>query len=222
MRELSVFDIIGPSMIGPSSSHTAGALRIARMARTMIHGRLLRARFTLYGSFARTVYGHGTDRALAAGILGYRSDDPRIRYSLEQADEAGIALDFILDPDTPVQHPNTVDIRLEEEEGRVITVRGESIGGGTAAICQLNGVDVDFTGEYCTVVIEHRDERGVLAYITGVLSDCGINIARAKLFRQSKGELAYTIIEADEIISETVVAQIRKPHNIYDATLIAF
>jgi len=222
MRELSVFDIIGPSMIGPSSSHTAGALRIALMARTMIHGRLRSAHFILYGSFASTGQGHGTDRALAAGILGYKPHDPRIRHSLEKAAESGITLDFVNDTDRSDLHPNTVDIRLEDEGGGVVTVRGESIGGGAAVIRMLNCVEVDFTGEYSTIVVEHRDERGVLAYITGVLSDCGINIARAKLFRQSKGELAYTIIEADEVISDTVIERIRKPDNIYDATLIAF
>jgi len=220
MKELSVFDIIGPCMIGPSSSHTAGALKISLLAGKMVKGNIKKAVFELYGSFARTYKGHGTDRALVAGVLGYKTDDVRIKDSFQFAEEQGIQFEFIVNGKVKMPHPNTVDIRLEDHNGKKVAVRGESIGGGAAKITRINGVDVSFSGEYSTIVIEQKDEKGVLAYITKCFSDFDINIAFSKLFREAKGEKAYTIIETDEKIPEDVVYVIEDFHSIQSATLI--
>ncbi len=220
MKELSVFDIIGPCMIGPSSSHTAGALRIALLARKMVKGEIRRVTFTLYGSFSRTYHGHGTDRALVAGILGFQTEDSRIKNSFSEAEQAGLEYEFVIDPDTKMPHPNTVDIRLESSNGTHAVVRGESVGGGEAVITALNGVDVSFNGEYSTIVIEQKDERGVLAYITRCLSDSGVNIAFSKLFREERGKTAYTIIEADNEITEEMVEKLEQYPSIRNAVLI--
>lgn len=220
MKELSVFDIIGPCMIGPSSSHTAGALKIALLAGKMVKGHIKKATFELYGSFARTYEGHGTDRALVAGILGFNTEDERIRDSFQHAKDRKIDFEFIINDKVKMPHPNTVDIRLEDNIGKIITIRGESIGGGAASISQINGIDVSFSGEYSTIVIEHKDEKGVLAYITKCFSDFDINIAFSKLFREEKGKKAYTIIETDELIQEDIVAEIESYGSILNATLI--
>ncbi|MGL5433988.1 MAG: L-serine ammonia-lyase, iron-sulfur-dependent subunit beta [Lachnospiraceae bacterium] len=219
MKELSVFDIIGPCMIGPSSSHTAGALRIALLARKMVKGEIRRVTFTLYGSFSRTYHGHGTDRALVAGILGFQTEDARIKDSFSEAEKAGLNYEFVIDQETKMPHPNTVDILLESSINRAL-VRGESVGGGEAVITSINGVEVSFNGEYSTIVIEQKDERGVLAYITRCLSDYGVNIAFSKLFREERGKSAYTIIEADNEITEEMVRKLEQYPSIRSAVLI--
>ena len=220
MKELSVFDIIGPCMIGPSSSHTAGALRIALLARNLVKDEVKRVTFTLYGSFSRTYHGHGTDRALVAGILGFQTEDSRLRDSFQYAEEAGIEYEFVIDKETKTTHPNTVDIVLEDRSGHTARVRGESIGGGAAVITKINGIEVSFSGEYSTIVIEQKDECGVLAYIAGCLSERSINIAFTKMFREEKGETAYTIIEADQEIPKDVVEALEEYHSIRNAVLI--
>lgn len=220
MKELSVFDIIGPNMIGPSSSHTAGALKIALLAGKMVKEKIKSVTFILYGSFARTYHGHGTDKALVAGILGFGTEDYRIRDSFDYAQKQGIEVKFLTDFEVKDVHPNTADIIIEDVQGKKVMVRGESIGGGAAVIRKINGIDVKFTGEYSTIVIEQKDEKGVLAYITKCLSEYDINIAFTKLFREQKGEIAYTIIEADQSISEEVIQLIEKSDSIIDATLI--
>lgn len=220
MKNLSVFDIIGPCMIGPSSSHTAGALRIALMARKLVKHSVRTADFILYGSFSRTYHGHGTDRALVGGILGFQTDDIRIKDSFHYAAEAGLDYTFQPDTETRTTHPNTVDVRLTDEQGNCAEVRGESIGGGTAIITRINDIDVHFTGEYSTIVIEHRDECGVLSFITRVLSEHGINIAFSKLFREEKGKMAYTVIEADERITPDITADLEKSRSIRNALVI--
>lgn len=220
MKELSVFDIIGPCMIGPSSSHTAGALRIALMAGKMVKGEIGRVTFILYGSFAQTYRGHGTDRALVAGIMGFQTEDARIKNSFAYAEEAGIHYEFKVDKETRMPHPNTVDVLLESRSGSHAAVRGESIGGGEAVITAINGVEVSFNGEYSTIVIEHKDECGVLAYITGCLSNYGVNIAFSKMFREERGKTSYTIIEADSDITEEMAAKLEEYPTIRNAILI--
>ncbi len=220
MKDFSIFDIIGPNMIGPSSSHTAGALRIAQLARGMISGEIVRADFTLYGSFARTYRGHGTDRALIAGVLGFGTEDSRIRDSFHWAEEMGLAWNFIVDTQNKDCHPNTVDILLQNREGERTLVTGVSIGGGAAVIKRINGVDIDLTGEYHTILVRQLDTPGVVAAITSALSDHHINIAFMRLYRESRGSLAYTIIEADEAIPAGAVAQIQSHPSIQSALLI--
>ena len=151
MSFISVFDVMGPNMIGPSSSHTAGAARISYLAQKMIEGPLKRADFILYGSFAKTYHGHGTDRALLGGIMGFSTDDMRIRNSFDIAHEKGLKFSFTPNEQETDIHPNTVDICMENEKGQKMTVRGESLGGGKVRIVDINHVQVDFTGEYMQV-----------------------------------------------------------------------
>ncbi|NMB43404.1 MAG: L-serine ammonia-lyase, iron-sulfur-dependent, subunit beta [Clostridiales bacterium] len=220
MKTISVFDIIGPNMIGPSSSHTAGALRIAHLARNMVKDEVTNVEFVLYGSFAQTYKGHGTDKALVAGILGFDTEDYRIKDSLLIAQEAGLKYSFEPNTTEKVDHPNTVNIVLHDINGETTQVKGISIGGGRAIIKEINGVEINFSGEYHTVIIYHKDLPGVVANITRILSDHNINIAFMKLYRETKGSIAYSIIEADEPINEEAVNKIESLPNVAKAMLI--
>lgn len=213
MAFISVFDVLGPNMIGPSSSHTAGACVIANLAQRMISGSLSRVVFTLYGSFAKTYRGHGTDRALLGGIMGFSTDDIRIRDSFQIADEQGLVYRFDTNTEELELHPNTVDIHMTNADGVQMHVRGESLGGGKVRIVQINHVAVDFTGEYSAVILIHQDRPGVAAHITRCLSDRNVNIAFMRLFRESKGKTAYTIVESDGQLPEDVAQELREnPH----------
>ncbi|WP_297211680.1 L-serine ammonia-lyase, iron-sulfur-dependent subunit beta [uncultured Flavonifractor sp.] len=220
MPFISVFDVLGPNMIGPSSSHTAGAAVIAGLARKLIAPPLTSVRFTLYGSFAKTYRGHGTDRALLGGILGFATDDIRIRDSFRIAGERGLAFAFAADEAETELHPNTVDIRMENAAGQVMTVRGVSLGGGKVKIVRINGVEVDFTGEYSALIVIHRDTPGVVAHITRVLSDHHVNIAFMRLFREARGHTAYSIIESDGTLPDGIPGQLRGNPNIQDVMLV--
>ena len=189
MSFISVFDVMGPNMIGPSSSHTAGAARIAFLAQKMITGPLKRIEFILYGSFAKTYQGHGTDRALLGGIMGFSTDDMRIRNSFEIATEKG--LEYVFTPN-----------------------------GGKVRISQINQVDVDFTGEYSAAIVIQKDVPGVVAYITKCLSDRQVNIAFMRLFRESKGHTAYTIVESDGILPEDIADTIRQNKHVQDVMVV--
>lgn len=220
MKDFSLFDIIGPNMIGPSSSHTAGALRIAQLARGMIPAPITCADFTLYGSFARTYQGHGTDRALIAGILGFSTEDSRIRDSFRWAETLGLRYSFTLNTQDQPDHPNTARILLTNQQGETASVTGVSVGGGAALITRINDVEIDLTGDYHTILVRHQDTPGVVAAITRALAENRINIAFMRLYREARGSLAYTIIEADEAIPPDAVAQIHAHPSIRSALLI--
>jgi len=205
---IGIFDVIGPVMVGPSSSHTSGAATIAWMARQIFTGAPTHVTYTLYGSFADTYRGHGTDRALIGGMLGYKSDDMRIRNAYELARANGMAVEFKIDRETAVSHPNTVDIVMENKEGHSLLIRGESIGGGRVRIKRMNNIEVDFTGEYSTMIVGHKDVAGTVAFITKVLADHKINVATLKLFREEKGKNAFTVIESDGFIAEELKSEI--------------
>ena len=219
MNEIVTFDILGPNMIGPSSSHTAGALRIAFVAGRMVE-RAVSVKFVLYGSFARTYHGHGTDRALVGGILGYHPDDERIRDSFEHAKEAGLAFSFEENFTDKEIYPNTVDIYVTDKDGSVVSLRGKSIGGGNAVITRLNGVDVELTGNYCTLVVEHVDKKGTLAFVTTVLSAYDLNIGSLRLYRESKGKRAYAIIEVDTNVSNQVVSALKGVESVTNVLVV--
>ena len=220
MCPIGIFDIIGPNMIGPSSSHTAGALRIALLAGKLMPQGIQKAEFTLYGSFAHTYRGHGTDRALVAGILGFGTEDIRIRDSFRWAEERGLEYSFVLDTVTTDVHPNTVGIRLTDARGRSIHITGVSIGGGNVRLREIDGVEIDLSGDYDTVVVKQYDKPGVVAYITKTLSDCGVNIAFMRLYRESRGQMAYTIVEADQPIEEAIARRIEEYPDILAARRI--
>ena len=220
MSFISVFDVLGPNMIGPSSSHTAGAAVIAGLAQKMLAPPLTRVEFTLYGSFAKTYRGHGTDRALLGGILGFSTDDRNIRDSFEIARQRGLDFTFTPNETETDLHPNTVDIHMENAAGQTLLVRGASLGGGKVKIVRINGVEVDFTGEYSAVIAVHQDKPGVVAHITKVLSDRGVNLAFMRLFRESKGHKAYSIIESDGRLPEGITEELKTNPYIHDVMIV--
>ncbi len=217
---IGIFDVIGPVMVGPSSSHTSGAAAISWMARQIFTGTPSKVTFRLYGSFAETYRGHGTDRALIGGMLGYKSDDVRIRKAYAEARKNWLSVEFVVDKETAVSHPNTVDILMESDDGHKLLVRGESIGGGRVRIRKINDIEVDFTGEYSTMIIGHDDVRGTVAYITKCLADAGVNVATLKLFREEKGKNAVTVIETDGFVSDELKEQILAYETVTSVDLI--
>jgi len=220
MAFISVFDVLGPNMIGPSSSHTAGAAAIALLAYKMIRGPVRKVQFTLYGSFAKTYRGHGTDRALLGGIMGFETDDRRIRDSFSIADDRGLEYVFQINEQEEDIHPNTVDILMVSEQGDEMSVRGESLGGGKVRIVRINQVEVDFTGEYSAVIVIHQDKPGVVAHISRCLGEYQVNIAYMKLYREAKGATAYCIVEADERLPAKIVEQIEENKHVQEAILV--
>jgi len=220
METLGFKDILGPVMVGPSSSHTAGALRIARMARRLVGSQPVRVKFTLYMSFAHTGSGHGTDKALIAGMLDYDTDDLRIRDSYELAQQAGMDVEVVFDTKTETPHPNTVDIEAVDGAGRVLHMRGVSVGGGAVSIRNIDGIDVDITGEHTSLVTRQTDAKGVLAHIAGCLADANVNIATTRMFREQKGQTAYTVMEIDAPVHKEAREAILAHPGIHDVRVI--
>ena len=217
----SAFEVLGPVMVGPSSSHTAGALRCARVAASLAEGRIVRVRFTLWNSFAHTYHGHGTDRALVAGILGMDTDDERIRDAFDLAREAGLEFSFVEAPDDSSVHPNTVDIDMECEGGAGCQVRGESLGGGKMRISRIDGVGVDISGAYATLFVAHRDAPGLLASLTHLLAMAEVNIAFCRTYRTEQGGRAYSVFETDGAPDASVLPMIRRIRDVSFATFIS-
>ncbi len=196
MTGVGVFDIIGPVMIGPSSSHTAGAARIGRMARIILKDEVESAEITFYGSFAKSYLGHGTDKAIVAGILGCHADDPIIRDAFAIAKERGLKFSInTSDEETP--HPNTSKIVLTGKKGGKLKIVGVSLGGGKVSVVKINDFDVEVTGETYTLITVHHDEPGVVANVTAVLAKHQINISQMRVFRKAKHQDAVMIIDTD-------------------------
>ncbi len=209
MKDFSVFDIIGPRMVGPSSSHTAGAVRIGSVAHRLISGEHIKqADIILYGSFAETGYGHGTDRAVLAGILGIEPDDPRVRYSFLLAKSEGIEFS-VCRSEEDTNHPNTARIKVVSESGRSFSLLGASVGGGNIEIQEINGMQVSFTGDYPTLIMFYKDAPGAISSVTAILAEEQINVAFMKVFRNAKRMDACMVIETDAPIPDETVARIR-------------
>lgn len=208
MKNYSIFDILGPIMIGPSSSHTAGAERLGRAAKRIAGSGIKSVTFYLHGSFAKTQKGHGTDRALVAGILGMETYDERIKNSFDIAKEKGIAISFE-EVDLGDVHPNTVKILIHKEDDTNVEVIGSSIGGGSISIISIDGDAMEFSGEYPVIIIKHGDKRGILSKISFALAMGDINIAALKVDREMKGEVATTVVETDHDISKELVEELR-------------
>lgn len=209
MKEFSMFDVVGPNMIGPSSSHTAGACRIGKAAYKISGGNIKKVTFLLHGSFAKTYRGHGTDKALVGGILGFDPDDERIKNSFDLAKEKGIEYIF-QEENLGEVHSNTVKIIIEKNEDEKIELMGSSIGGGNIVVTEINGLKIEFTGEYDTLIISHVDKPGVIAKVTAVLALYDINIAFMRVYRHNKGENAFMVIETDDEIASEIVSYIKK------------
>jgi L-serine dehydratase len=208
-RQRSVFDIVGPIMIGPSSSHTAGAVRLGALASAIFGERPASARIILHGSFASTGRGHGTDLALVAGLLGLAPDDPRIPEAFELA-RAG-ALDVALsDEDLGEVHPNTAEFRLTAADGRTAVVRGSSLGGGDVVVTEIDGFDVEISGELPVLLVDHTDRPGEIAAVTTALGAVGVNIARMNVSREKRGARALMIIETDAPVDDATVDAIAR------------
>ena len=220
MKPLKLRDIIGPSMVGPSSSHTAGALRIASMVRDLLQCNPVKADFTLYGSFAQTGRGHGMDKALVAGMLGMHTDDLRIRNSFEAAREVGLEFSFKKDHAAKTPHPNTVDITAVGSNGSSVQARGVSIGGGAAKLTRIDGMDVEVTGEFDAMVVRQTDTAGNLAHVAGCLSAEGINIGSVFMHRKRKGGDSFTVFEVDEPIPQPVIDHILERPTVASIRLI--
>ena len=196
---INIFDMMGPVMVGPSSSHTAGAARIGNMGRTLLGEEVAYADIGLYGSFAETGFGHGTDRALLAGLLGMKPDDLRIPNAYEEANRAGMAYSFRT-VELRDAHPNTALLELTDKSGKKLTLQASSIGGGAIVVNKIDGIDVNFTGDFNTLIVRNQDESGSVAAITSILSQVHINVANMSVNRHRRGGDALMVIETDQHI----------------------
>lgn len=212
LKEYGVFDILGPIMIGPSSSHTAGATRLGKIARQIVGENFKKVTFLLHGSFAKTYKGHGTDRALVAGILGMDPSDERIRNSLEIAKEKKIEINFI-ETDLGYEHPNTVKIIFENKNKENFYIIGSSIGGGSILITNIDGTKVEFNGNLPTLILKYNDKKGSISKIGTILSSNDINIATMKVSRE--GQIATMVLEADSEIDENVLKEISSIEHVF-------
>ncbi|MEX2179077.1 MAG: L-serine ammonia-lyase, iron-sulfur-dependent subunit beta [Gemmatimonadaceae bacterium] len=195
---VSLLDIIGPVMVGPSSSHTAGACRLGLLARNLVDGTPQRARIELHGSFARTGEGHGTDKAIAGGLMGFRPDDERLRTALDIAEREGLAYTFEktkLGDET--LHPNSVRVTVERGDRQVVML-GSSLGAGRVLVSEIDGFPVEIHGAYHAIVLVAEDVKGSIARIAAILADDGLNIATLRLTRKERGGDAFMVIELDE------------------------
>ena len=197
MNTYGVFDILGPIMIGPSSSHTAGAARLGKVARAICGKPMKKVTFLLHGSFGKTYKGHGTDKALVAGILGMEPSDTHLRNSLEIAKEKNIEIEF-------------KEVDLGDAHGVFHEIVGSSIGGGSIKITEVNGSVVEFTGEYPTLIISHKDVPGAVSKVTAIVYEHNINIAFMKVFRTERGKAARMVFEMDSPITKDIIDEIKK------------
>lgn len=218
MKFRSVFDVIGPVMIGPSSSHTAGAARIGRMARTLFARKPQWAKVSLYGSFAKTYRGHGTDVAIVGGLLGFDTFDERIVNALSIAEEENMKVEIVAEEEE-VDHPNTAKIHLGDDQGS-LEMTGISIGGGNIEITEINGFKLRLTGAHPTLFVVHYDRFGVIAAVANLLAQHEINIGHMEVSRKEKGKEALMVIEVDSRIAENVLEDLKKLPNIISASKI--
>jgi L-serine dehydratase len=212
MEYISIFDIIGPVMIGPSSSHTAGAVRLGNLARKILGENPNKVSFTLYNSYAKTGKGHGTDKGLLAGILGLNVDDSRIKFAYEIAKENDLEYKFFY-KNSSSRHPNSVDIEFHTPSN--ITISGDSLGAGEVKITSINGFNVDLRGHLSTLLIVYKDIPGMIWRVTKLLQEKNINIASLKCDRNAKGADASMSICVDETLSNDIIEHLKKLPDVY-------
>lgn len=201
---MNIFDIIGPVMVGPSSSHTAGAVKIGYVSRKLLGEPLKEVRILLYGSFLATGRGHGTDRAIVAGLLGMLPDDDRVPYSMEEAEKQNVKVTFG-EATLKEAHPNSVVLQMKGKSGRELEVVAASLGGGRIKICMIDGLDANFTAEHPTLIVHNLDQPGHVAEVTSMLSHKAINIATMQLYRDGRGGNAVMILECDKEIPREAI-----------------
>ncbi|MDD2426653.1 MAG: L-serine ammonia-lyase, iron-sulfur-dependent subunit beta [Eubacteriales bacterium] len=210
----SLFDIIGPVMVGPSSSHTAGAVRIGLVARSIFGMTPEEVRIVLFGSFAHTYQGHGTDLALISGLLGLPTSSEKIRQAYDMAEEANMKV-TIETSDEPTEHANTVDLYLKSSGGHSLSLRGVSLGGGTIDITRIDGFDIHLSGENPAILVFYKDQPGIITQVTGVLSKADINISNMEVSRTAKGERALMLLATDGEIPPQAMEDIGRISQIY-------
>lgn len=215
----SIFDILGPVMVGPSSSHTAGAVRIGLLGARVLGQTPKKATIYFHGSFAATGKGHGTDRAIIAGLLGMKADDMRIPNSFELAKEAGMEF-CIQEKNIRNAHPNTAVLILEGESPKPLEIEAFSIGGGRIRVKKLDGVDVNFSGESNTLIVRNIDQPGHITQVASILSQKNINIATMQVFRNKRGGEAVMIVETDQIIPQNAIEWLETLDGIMKVTFI--
>ena len=201
---MNIFDIVGPVMVGPSSSHTAGAVKIGYVSRKLLGENIREVHILLYGSFLATGRGHGTDRAIVAGLLGMLPDDDRVPYSMEEAEKQNMKVTFG-EAVLKEAHPNTAVLQMKGESGRELEVVAASLGGGRSKICMIDGLDANFTAEHPTLIVHNQDQPGHVAEVTSMLSHKAINIATMQLYRDGRGGNAVMILECDKEIPEEAI-----------------
>lgn len=216
---MNLFDILGPVMVGPSSSHTAGAVRIGYVARHLLKDEPCEVKIGLYGFFAKTGKGHGTDRALIAGILDMHPDDMRIPESFELAEKAGMKFEFYTF-DMRNAHPNTALIDITGKNGRKLSVQASSLGGGRIMVNRLDGIDVNFSAEKPTLIVHNIDQPGHVAEVTSMLSHKCVNIATMQLFRDKRGGYAVMVIETDQSIPEEAIKWLEHLEGVIKVTYV--
>lgn len=214
-RTHSVFEVIGPIMIGPSSSHTAGAVRLGRLARAVFGEQPVSARIVLHGSFATTGRGHGTDLALVAGLLGFAPDDERIRTADVEARTAGMDVAFV-NQDLGEAHPNTARVTMTSATGRTGMVQGSSVGGADVVVTAIDDFDVHISGDLPVLVVGHQDQPGVIASVSATLARFGVNIASMEVSRERRGARALMVIETDEPVGDEAIAAVTVAEGVTD------
>ncbi|WP_432359410.1 L-serine ammonia-lyase, iron-sulfur-dependent subunit beta [Sporosarcina sp. UB5] len=219
MKYRSVFEIIGPVMIGPSSSHTAGAARIGRVARDLFGRQPEWARIHLYGSFAETYKGHGTDVAIIGGLLDYDTFDERIKTAFEDAAALGMTFEFIPEEEE-ADHPNTAKVVIGDSQGEMELV-GISIGGGTMEVTELNGFPLRLSGHFPALLVVHDDRSGVIANVSNAIASQGMNIAHMEVGRKEKGKMALMVIEVDQMFDETLINELKSLPNVTQVSTLA-
>lgn len=219
MKFKSVFDIIGPVMVGPSSSHTAGAARIGRVARSFFGRQPKKAVITFYGSFAKTYKGHGSDVATVAGILGFDTFDLRLKDSLQIAKDINIEI-VLQTSDELTDHPNTSRIHLSDDAGTLEMV-GISIGGGKIEIIEVNHFPLKLSGNAPTIMVLHEDRYGMIAGVSNILTKYEMNIGHMELSRRERGREALMVIEVDSVITPKLVEEIEQMPHILQVLVLA-
>ncbi len=208
VKEYSIFDVVGPNMIGPSSSHTAGAARLGKMAKKIVGKNIKDVKFYLHGSFAETYKGHGTDKALVGGILGFDTDDVRIRNAFTLATENGVSFEFIK-TDLGDVHPNTVKMDITLDNGKEHIVMGSSIGGGNIKITEIDGLKLDFDGSKYAIIMEIKDEVGAISKIVSILSEDNKSISSINSNKVDNSKFGFVTILVEEKLEDETIDKIR-------------
>lgn len=217
---MNIFDVMGPVMVGPSSSHTAGAVKIGYISRKLLGEEVTEAKILLYGSFYTTGKGHGTRKAIVAGLLGMKPDDIRIPQAIELAEKEGMKITFgeaILKD----AHPNTTQIFLTGTTGRTLEVVGQSLGGSRINIAEIDGIDTNFSGDYPTLVVHNLDQPGHVSEVTSMLSHKGVNIAYMQLYRSNRGGEAVMVVECDQEVPKEGIDWLKKVEGVKKVTYLS-